>query len=96
MSAISLPLVANHSTPNPCNDSQDASQRVIRKEEEGQEGDKEGQEDTDDLSMPTSDSDESQSILTQGALEGCLAGGSDEEDGHGGEGGGQPGQPGQP
>ena len=38
------------------------------------------------ITMPTSNSDESQSILTQGALEGRLAGGSDEEDGHGGEG----------
>ena len=38
------------------------------------------------ITMPTSDSDESESILTQGAFEGCLAGGFDEEDGHGGEG----------
>ena len=38
------------------------------------------------ITMPTSDSDKSQSILTQGALEGRLAGGSDEENGHGGEG----------
>ena len=37
------------------------------------------------ITMPTSDSDESHSILTQGALEGCLAGGSNEEHGHGGE-----------
>ena len=36
--------------------------------------------------MLTSDSDESQFMLTQGALAGCLAGGFDEESSQGGKG----------
>ena len=39
------------------------------------------------ITMPTSDSDESQSILDPGPHEGCLAGGSNVEDGHGVKGG---------
>ena len=38
------------------------------------------------ITMPTSDSGESQTILIQGALEGHLAGRSDKKDGHGGRG----------
>ena len=47
MSAISLLLVVDHSTLNPHTISKNASELVTRKEEEGQEGDEEGQEDTD-------------------------------------------------
>ena len=80
---ISLLLVANHSTLYP--------RTISKMPPKGSPGKKKAKRGMKKamktlITMPTSDSDESQSILTQGALDGCLAGGSDEEDGHGGEG----------
>ena len=84
MSAISLLLVADHSTPIPRTISKMPPKGSPEKKKKAKRGTKKARKTL--IAMPTSDSDESQSILTQGELEGRLAGRSDEEDGHGGEG----------